>query len=94
MPEEEFTSLIRRMLFSRPTVMGVTEPGKRTEVRSARMGITSGMEVCSDGESVAVTMGMILCRPSNSSGRAPMSSTSMVSILSFLLIGFSILFRE
>src|ERR1044072_9308951 len=38
-----YASLMRRMDLSRPTVIGITTPGKRTVLRRGSMGNSSGM---------------------------------------------------
>ena len=80
------TALTKAMLFSRPTVIGVIAPGKSTELRSVRMGNTSGMATSSiDSSSPLVTIGIIWCLWSAISGIVH-SSCSVLLFLLFLSI--------
>ena len=58
MPPSAFTARTRLMLLSRPTVMGVIDPGNSTELRKVRMGRISGTSTSSAISSPPVTIGI------------------------------------
>ena len=84
-PSLAFTARTRAMLFSRPTVIGVTAPGKRTELRSVKIGRISGRFTSSMVSSSPETMGIAWNLRSASSAGKPLSSKIISSFFAIVI---------
>ena len=91
MPPEASTSRTRRIERCLPTVIGVIDPGKSTELRRVRIGSVSGTSAFSPASSSSfATMGMTWCLPSSMS-EIPERSSSLNCFLSLLIVVFSLI---
>ncbi len=95
-PSKDGWTCLNNLRFTNPTYnalytnLGVIAPGNSTELRRVKIGTTSGTSTVSHSSSSFETIGILLCLPSNSSGRAPKSSISIL----FLVINHNSINRQ